>query len=364
MEKTRLLVRLVAFAWFRYVIIFGFALDFGSRLNAEPPPTKASVAQSEEIKGWPAEVRAIEYTSDADGTNQPALFYDPGGDAPKPLLVALHSWSGDYRQANPAYAQWCIAKGWVLIHPDFRGVNQRPEACGSELVVKDILSAVAFAKRTCKIDPSRIYLIGASGGGYASLLLAGRAPELWAGVSAWCPIYDLKAWHAETKTRKLRYAEMLEAVCGGPPGSSEIVDEEYRRRSAKAFLAQAAGKVNLAINTGITDGHHGSVPVGHTLRAFNAVADESDRLSDAAIASFESSPELAAPWRQSIKDPTFGKKRPLFRRVSNSAQVTIFQGGHEIVFPAGLAWLEQQRKGKPPVWKFDPPAPIELTEQP
>jgi hypothetical protein len=157
---------------------------------------------------------------------------------------------------------------------------------------------------------------------------------------------------------------MLEAVCGGPPGSAPIVDEEYRRRSAKAFLAQAAGKVNLSINTGITDGHQGSVPVGHTLRAFNAVADESDRLSEDDIAAFESSPELAATWRQSIKDPTFGKKRPLFRRVSSSAQVTIFQGGHEIVFPAALAWLEQQRKGKPPVWTIDPPPPIELTEQP
>lgn len=364
MEKTRLLVRLLALVSLHFVTISTLTLNIGSRLNAEPPPTKAIVTQHEEFKGWPSEVQAIEYPSDADGTNQPALFYNPGGETPKPLLVALHSWSGDYRQANPAYAQWCIAKGWVLIHPDFRGVNQHPDACGSELVVKDILSAVAFAKRTCNIDPTRIYLIGASGGGYASLLLAGRAPELWAGVSAWCPIYDLKAWHAETKTRKLRYADMLEAVCGGPPGSSPIVDEEYRRRSAKAFLAQAAGKVNLSINTGITDGHQGSVPVGHTLRAFNAVAYEPDRLSEDDIAAFESRPELSAPWRQAIKDTTFGKKRPLFRRVSNSAQVTIFQGGHEIVFAAGLAWLEQQRQGNPPVWIFDPPAPIELTEQP
>lgn len=352
------------FARFLSVTLFAGAVAIGCMLKAEQPPVAIVEAPKANIVGWPSEVRAIEYPSDADGTNQPALFYDPGGDTPKPLLVALHSWSGDYRQANPAYAQWCIAKGWVLIHPDFRGVNQRPEACGSELVVKDILSAVAFAKRTCKIDPSRVYLIGASGGGYASLLLAGRAPELWAGVSAWCPIYDLKAWHAETKSRKLRYAEMLESVCGGPPGSSPIVDEEYRRRSAKAFLAQAAGKVNLSINTGITDGHQGSVPVGHTLRAFNAVANESDRLSEDDIAAFESRPELSAPWRQAIDDPTFGKRRPLFRRVSNSAQVTIFQGGHEIVFPAGLAWLEQQRLGKPPVWTFDPPPPVELTEQP
>ena len=93
-------------------------------------------------------------------------FYDPGGDLPKPLLIALHSWSGDYTQANPAYGIWCISKGWVLMHPDFRGVNQRPEACGSELAVQDIISAVEYAKMACKIDENRIYLIGASGGGY------------------------------------------------------------------------------------------------------------------------------------------------------------------------------------------------------
>jgi hypothetical protein len=58
--------------------------------------------------------------------------------------------------------------------------------------------------------------------------MAGRAPELWAGVSAWCPIHDLAQWHGETRSRKLRYAEMLENVCGGPPGKDTAVDEQYR----------------------------------------------------------------------------------------------------------------------------------------
>jgi hypothetical protein len=104
------------------------------------------MAQEDRMAGWPPEVKVIGYRSDADQTMQPALYYDPVGENPKPLLVALHSWSGDYRQANPAYGLWCIAKGWVLIHPDFRGINQRPEACGSELVVRDIMSAVDHAR--------------------------------------------------------------------------------------------------------------------------------------------------------------------------------------------------------------------------
>lgn len=313
------------------------------------------------LAGWPVEVRAIEYASSADNTLQPSLFYDPGGDEPKPLLIALHSWSGDYTQTNPAYALWSIAKKWVLMHPNFRGVNQRPQACGSELVVADILSAVEHAKQHCKIDPNRIYLIGASGGGYASLLMAGRAPQVWAGVSAWCPIHDLRLWHAQAGERKLRYADMLEKVCGGPPGASAAVDEQYRVRSAAAWLERAQN-VNLSINTGITDGHNGSVPVGHTLRAFNAVAAPQDRISEEVISRMEQAPEMPADLLQSIDDPLYRRKPALFRRVSRTAQVTIFQGGHEIVYEAGLGWLEQQRKGQPPVWNVREVAEVDLTK--
>jgi hypothetical protein len=319
-------------------------------------------AAADAVPGWPAGVQAIQYRSSADGTLQPALFYDPGGNEPKPLLIALHSWSGDYTQANPAYGLWCIAKGWVMMHPNFRGVNQRPEACGSELVVKDILSAVEHAKNNCAVDEGRIYLVGASGGGYASLLMAGRAPEVWAGVSAWCPIYDLRTWHADTAQRKLRYAQMLEEVCGGAPGASREIDEQYRVRSASAWLDRARGAVNLSINTGITDGHNGSVPVGHSLRAFNAVAALVDRVPDPVITRMEQASQMPADLLQRIEDPLFAGKPALFRRTSRTAEVTIFQGGHEIIYPAALAWLEQQRKGKPPVWKIRGVPTVDLTK--
>ncbi len=320
-----------------------------------------SPEQDGRITGWPATVRAIEYRSEADQSLQPALFYDPGGNHPKPLLVALHSWSGDYRQANPAYGIWCIAKGWVLIHPNFRGVNDHPEACGSELVVKDILSAVDFAKKKSSIDEQRIYLIGASGGGYCSLLMAGRSPEVWAGVSAWCPILDLKAWHGETALRKLRYASMLEKVCGGKPGETPAIDEQYRLRSASTWLSNAKG-VPLSINTGITDGHNGSVPIGHSLRAFNLVAEQEDRIGEETIAKMEANPKMPVDLLQTIEDPLYFRKPALFRKHSATAQVTIFQGGHDIVFEAGLGWLEQQRKGASPVWKVSVVPDIDFTK--
>ncbi|MEQ1824688.1 MAG: prolyl oligopeptidase family serine peptidase [Pirellula sp.] len=323
-------------------------------------PHHGFTQDSARIPGWPAQVQRINYLSGADQSQQPSLFYDPGGSDAKPLLIALHTWSGNYTQSNSAYAVWCIEKRWVMMHPDFRGVNDRPEACGSEQAVQDIMSAVEHAKRVARIDENRIYLIGASGGGYASLLMAGRAPELWAGVSAWCPIYDLKTWHSENKARGLKYAQMLERVCGGAPGTDAKTDEQYLVRSASAWLMEANG-VHLSINTGITDGHDGSVPVSHTLNAFNAVSQESEKIPDSLIARLVQEPRLPSDLKIPPNDPLFASKSVLFRRASRNAQVTLFQGGHEIIYLAGLAWLEQQRRDKPPVWEVAEPSSIDLS---
>ncbi len=298
---------------------------------------------------WPKQVQDIRYPSAADDTQQPAMFYAPPrkdvGDQPVPLLVGLHTWSGNYKQTNPGghYATWCVEKDWAFIGPNFRGPNKTPQACGSELVVKDIISAVDYAKQHANIDSSRIYLIGASGGGHAALLMAGRQPELWAGVSAWVPISDLAAWHAQTKKAGRKYWRDLEASCGGAPGDSKTIDKQYRHRSPLTWLDRAKG-VPLDINAGITDGHNGSVPISHSLLAFNEVAAKTDRIDAKTIANMTASPRMPDGLRMKIEDKTYGHKPPLFRRTSGAARVTIFQGGHEIIVQAGLHWLSRQRK--------------------
>lgn len=293
---------------------------------------------------FPEEVQKIKYRSAADNTDQPALYYAPKIQDPVPLLVGLHTWSDDYTQTmSVPYAQWCIEHHWVFIHPSFRGPNIKPTACGSELVVKDILSAVEYAKKNAKIDEKRIYLVGASGGGYASLLMAGRAPEVWAGVSAWVPIIDLKAWHAESKTRKSNYFKNVEASCGGDPETDPKAAEEAQKRSASTYLA-AAKNLPLDINAGIHDGHSGSVPISHSLRAFNLLAAEKDRISDEQIQFFVEKEKVPAGLEFKGSDALYGKKKVLFRRESGNARVTIFEGGHEPIFEAALPWLSQQKK--------------------
>ena len=289
-------------------------------------------------------VSEVKFRSSADDSLQWTKFFAPPSDEPVPLVVALHTWSSNWKQSSQKPIEdFCVKNGWAYLHPDFRGPNRTPQATGSELVIGDIVSAVEYACKQTKVDKKRIFLFGASGGGYTSLVMAGKRPDLWAGVSAWVPISDLRAWHRECKAKGLKYAREIELSCGGAPGSSPKVDQEYAKRSPLAFLKKAK-RVNLSINAGILDGHKGSVPISHSLLAFNEVAEEKDRLALEEIKYFTEKAQVPSALAHPIKDPSFGKKAPLFRRSSGSASVTIFQGGHEWVAPVVLAWLESENK--------------------
>ncbi len=277
------------------------------------------------------------------------MFLPPKTAEPVPLLVVLHSWSADYKQQGQVKTAMkeCRQRGWALVHPNFRGPNLRPEACASPAARQDILDAVEFVRRKIDVDSRRIYLVGSSGGGHMTLVMATHAPTLWAGVSAWVPISDLAAWHAESRQRRNRYAGMLEKVCGGVPGASAEVDRQYRERSPQFFLAAAKG-MPVDVNAGIHDGHTGSVPVSHSLRAFNVLAVANGRpdrqLSDeqikAMVASRAVPPELAG---ERVDDPD--RAHPvLFRRTAGPARVTIFEGGHSGDIAGAIRWLATQQK--------------------
>ncbi|MBD3385420.1 prolyl oligopeptidase family serine peptidase [candidate division KSB1 bacterium] len=297
---------------------------------------------------WPEEVIRIHYNSSIDHSRQPALFFAPQTDIAVPLLVALHTWSGDYMQPESIpYAEWCIKHQWAFIHPDFRGPNTHPIATGSEYAIQDIIDAVKYASSICEIDKQRIYLIGVSGGGHMALLMAAKVPDLWAGVSAWVPVVDLKVWYFESLERKPKYAADIENSVGGVPGSSALIDSSCAQRSPLTFLNHRLG-VKLDINAGIHDGHEGSVPVSHAMRAFNAVALPGHRFSDReidAIVRQESIPSHL--YDPELNDSEYGDKKVLLRRHSNHSRITLFEGGHEIVFKAGLRWLAKQgQKGE------------------
>ena len=293
--------------------------------------------------------------SSLDGHQQRTLFYvreeaglDTTGD-PAPLLVSLHSWSThcDTYDSFAGALEGCRERGWTFISPDFRGPNNRPEACASDLAVQDVLDAVAYAQKNARVDPNRIYVLGGSGGGHMALVMAHRAPDLWAAVSAWVPITELTDWHRFCSEKGYKYAGDVEQCLGGPPGDPDR-DADSKKRSPLYHLAEAKG-LSLDIQVGIHDGHGGrSVPIDHSLRAFNILAQangQADQLITEADIAYLTQEAHVPDHLQTERQDEPGRKCPvLFRRTAGPARLTIFDGGHEIDPPTALAWLATNTK--------------------
>lgn len=289
-----------------------------------------------------AEPMLGEVTSSMDGAVQALGIAPASTESPRPLLVVLHHWSVSLERFDST--DWIDAAAkvdWHLLLPDFRGANNRPEACGSMLARQDILDAVDYALERYPVDESRIYLAGVSGGGHMAMVMAAHAPERWAAVSAWAGISDLAAWHAETKTANLKYFRDIESVVGGPPGASAEIDAELTLRSPVHHLAKVKD-LPVDIATGIHDGHMGSVPIHHSIDAFNAIAEaRGDARVDTETITMLSEQDYAeAP---AFIDETYGRGIHL-RREAGDSRITIFEGGHEGIPGAAIAWLAQHSR--------------------
>ncbi len=289
----------------------------------------------------------VEIVSTLDQECQPAFFHAPGSSSgPVPLLVGLHTWAGDYTQDN-GYLTQAAARGWAVIKPDFRGPNKRPEACASDLAVQDVLDAVDYACRNASVDKRRIYLAGVSGGGHMALVMAARAPQVWAGVSAWVPVSDLAAWHASLDgTPHAGYRANMEAVCGGRPDDPQAA-AQYRKRSPLFSLPAAKG-LPVDINAGIHDGHTGSVPVEHSLWAFNALAQANghagQQFAPEHIRAITASERIPEDLAQAVPQEPSRQHKVLLRRTAGPARITLFDGGHEMDLPVALDWLAGLQK--------------------
>ena len=299
------------------------------------------------------ELTEVRVTSTLDADEQPVLYWAPdsakrtrGASKPTPLFVFLHSWSSDYKQNNSKWQREAVNRGWIYLHPNFRGANRSPKACGSKFARQDILDAMDWAQKTFNVDGDRIYLCGVSGGGHMSMLMAGHHPERFTAVSAWVGISDLSEWYRfhlkDGKPQK--YAQMILKSFGAAPGTSEEVDADYRDRSP-LFHIHNAKDVHIDIFAGVNDGHTGSVPVSHSLRAFNQIAkaNNSPEVTEIELDELWSDRKLTQPTASdTATDETLGRQIHLRRR-SKKARVTIFEGGHESIPEAALAGLLENR---------------------
>ncbi len=302
-------------------------------------------------------IEKITYPCSIDSSFQPAFRLLASGTSPRPLLVALHTWSCNCEKGIDRYYQLCREKNWHLIYPDFRGANITPEGCGSDLVVSDIEDAAVYMQRNFAVDASRTYLSGGSGGGHATLLVLGRRPAIWAAASAWCPISDIAAWHREClNTRHQGYSGHIELVCGGSPLVKASAWEEALKRSPLMYLKNASG-VPLDISAGIHDGHTGSVPVSQAIHAYNLLAAENEQISQEDIAYIVTNERVPTHLLWPGQDPAFGSNKVYLRKQSNLVRFSLFEGGHDLLSWPAFDWLERQQKGQTADWASGKPKP-------
>ena len=295
-------------------------------------------------------VRSIRIKSSADGKKQRALFYNSGSSRKKPLLIALHSWSEDYKQQfSVPYGIWAVKNDWVFIHPDYRGAFTNSMSTASEFAISDILDALEYAKKNANVDQSRIYITGFSGGGMVTLIMAGRYPHIWAGAAAWVPVYDLVQWYQTTRHAKHNYSTHITNSCGGAPLPGTKAQEECLKRSGSTYLSNARGKgVQVYIVTGAKDRF---VPPSHSLEAFNDLADSVDQISKKDMEFIDKNHKLPNHLMGEYSDSLFTDAGIdlLFERKSASVVLKIYDGNHDVIYNAGLYWLSKQRR-KDSIW--------------
>ena len=294
-------------------------------------------------------LQEIRIPSQLDKTEQPALIWTPENAKlePTPLLLFLHSWSGNYQQDNSKWQREAVARGWIYLHPNFRGPNKSPKACGSKYARQDVLDRLDFVLRNYNVDQSRIYQAGSSGGGHMAMLMAGHHPKRFSAVSAWVGISDLAQWYQFhlKDGEPQNYAKMILASLGEAPGQSLAIDLDYKDRSP-IFHLHKIGQLPIDLNAGVKDGHSGSVPIFHTMQAYNLIAKTHGKpeISQQEMDQLWEQGKLTSPTKSDTAEDESYSRKIFLRRNTDSARVTIFEGGHESLPDSACNWLAIQHR--------------------
>lgn len=274
---------------------------------------------------WNDDFKLVQIPSSIDTVVQPAYFLD-SKEKSNPLLVSLHTWSGDYTQAD-SLAYLAKNENWNYIHPNFRGPNNTKDACLSEKAIRDIDDAIQFSIENGNVDKNNIFIVGVSGGGYATLGMYLKTKYKIKSFLAWVPISDISAWYYQTKNRGLKYSQdILNCISG----NNEFDENEAKRRSPLFWEIPQNLNGKLEIYAGIRDGYDGSVPITHSISFYNKITKafgyEDKIVTEEEIIKFLS--------REIVADRTENKidtRSILYKRENPKVSLTIFDGKHEML---------------------------------
>jgi len=156
----------------------------------------------------------------------PAIVYIHGG----PTSQTVDSFN--------RFVQYMVNQGYIVIAPNYRGSSGYGKAFqqanlfdmgGGDL--QDVLAAADWIRQTGYVDPKKLIVMGASYGGYLSMMAVTKAPDVWA---AGVPVVPFVNWFTEIANEDPVLQQSDLATMGDPEKNKEL----FRDRSPIFFIDQ------------------------------------------------------------------------------------------------------------------------------
>jgi dipeptidyl aminopeptidase/acylaminoacyl peptidase len=186
---------------------------------------------------------------DSNGEQLHGFWYRPlvGREARTPpgLILHLHGGPTDAaRLALDAELQLWTSRGFAVLDLNYSGstgfgsaYRRRLDGAWGERDLADCTAAVAHLVAERMVDPTRVFVRGASAGGYLTLRCLTAASSTFRAGMARCAIADLALWREDAHDFESRYTDML---VGAP-----VQVEAYRRRSPVRGVGSGAAPLLL-----------------------------------------------------------------------------------------------------------------------
>ena len=169
-----------------------------------------------------------------------AYVYVPNNIAPTgkfPAIVSIHGGpASQFVDGFDPLIQYVVNQGYLVIAPNYRGssgygkeflqANYR-DLGGSDL--NDVLDAAGWIKKSPFVDPKKLVVMGASYGGYLTMMALTKAPDMWAAGVAIVPFVN---WTTELANIDPNMRQTDIAIMGDPVGNKAL----YADRSPINFI--------------------------------------------------------------------------------------------------------------------------------
>lgn len=217
--------------------------------SASSPPAVRSSAGSALLRApgpaAPSTVDVADAWVDGPGGRVHALVSPPAGARPFRTVFLLHGGphSLDADLFSPGRAAYVDA-GYCVVHVNYRGSVGYGAAWRDGLIgrpglteLEDVAAVQDWAIHSGLSDPDGCAIVGASWGGYLTLLGLGTQPERWAAGVAIVPVADyVTAYHDEMDSLKA----LDRGLFGGTP---DEVPEVYQRCSPLTYVDRVRAPV-------------------------------------------------------------------------------------------------------------------------